>query len=89
MPTSPELQLAERIAAWHNRHPLARRIVPAQVHGTGVVALPFAPGARRPWHGWHCAMAVRPTPVPRTGRCANCCPTRPWRRPSRASGATC
>lgn len=33
---------AARIAAWHNRHPLARRISAAEVTGFGVVALPFA-----------------------------------------------
>ncbi len=39
--------VAARVAAWHNRHPLARRITPAQVQGVGWVALPFAakPGA--------------------------------------------
>lgn len=34
--------LAARVVAWHNRHPLARRITPAQVGGIGVVSLPFA-----------------------------------------------
>lgn len=34
--------LAARVVAWHNRHPLARRITPAQVSGIGVVSLPFA-----------------------------------------------
>ena len=39
--------VAARVAAWHNRHPLARRITPAQVQGVGWVALPFVqrPGA--------------------------------------------
>jgi hypothetical protein len=39
--------VAARVAAWHNRHPLARRITPAQVQGLGWVALPFVqrPGA--------------------------------------------
>lgn len=31
-----------RVVAWHNRHPLARRITPADVSGVGIVALPFA-----------------------------------------------
>lgn len=31
-----------RVVAWHNRHPLARRITRDQVQGLGVVALPFA-----------------------------------------------
>jgi hypothetical protein len=34
--------LAARVVAWHNRHPLARRITSAQVGGIGVVSLPFA-----------------------------------------------
>lgn len=31
-----------RVVAWHNRHPLARRIRVAQVHSIGEVVLPFA-----------------------------------------------
>ena len=31
-----------RVVAWHNRHPLARRIGPSQVHSIGEVLLPFA-----------------------------------------------
>ncbi len=34
--------VAARVVAWHNRHPLARRIRPEQVHSIGVVSLPFA-----------------------------------------------
>lgn len=34
--------VAARVVAWHNRHPLARRITAAQVHSIGVVALPVA-----------------------------------------------
>ena len=34
-------RLAEQIVAWHNRHPLARRVAPGDVHTIGVVALPF------------------------------------------------
>lgn len=33
--------VAARVVAWHNRHPLARRITAAQVHAIGYVALPF------------------------------------------------
>jgi hypothetical protein len=42
--------VAARVAAWHNRHPLARRITSAQVQAIGFVALPFVerPGAVRP-----------------------------------------
>ena len=32
---------AARVVAWHNRHPLARRITAAQVQGIGTVAVPF------------------------------------------------
>jgi hypothetical protein len=35
-------QVVARVVAWHNRHPLARRITPDQVHSVGVVSLPFA-----------------------------------------------
>lgn len=41
-----------RVVAWHNRHPLAERITPAQVQGLGYVDLPYsAPDAsqRRGW----------------------------------------
>lgn len=46
----PELerddQVVARVVAWHNRHPLATRIRPDQVHSVGVVSLPYAvPGA--------------------------------------------
>ena len=34
--------VAAAVVAWHNRHPLARRITPQQVHGIGVVELPLA-----------------------------------------------
>ena len=41
--------VAARVVAWHNRHPLARRIRPEQVHSIGVVSLPFAfDGASEP-----------------------------------------
>jgi hypothetical protein len=36
--------LAAAVATWHNRHPLAVRIGPAQVRGMGIVALPFMAG---------------------------------------------
>lgn len=37
-----------RVLAWHNRHPLARRIAPAHIGSMGYVALPFVqrPGKR-------------------------------------------
>jgi hypothetical protein len=34
-------RLAERVCAWQHRHPLARRIVPGEVAGWGVIALPY------------------------------------------------
>ena len=33
--------LSARVVAWHNRHPLARRITAAQVHSVGYVVLPY------------------------------------------------
>lgn len=41
--TAPRLsEVAARVVAWHNRHPLARRIDASQVHSIGEVRLPFA-----------------------------------------------
>ena len=40
--------VADRVVAWHNRHPLARRISVAQVHAIGYVALPFTGEALPP-----------------------------------------
>lgn len=54
-PTIP--QAIAQVVAWHNRHPLAQRIVPAQVRHVGVVALPFVDAARK---GAHEAAAVEP-----------------------------
>jgi len=45
-----------RVVAWHNRHPLARRITAAQVNSVGYVALPYAAPAP----------AAPPTPTPPT-----------------------
>lgn len=42
MELNPNLDLATRVVAWHNRAFFARRITPAMVQGIGVVALPFA-----------------------------------------------
>jgi hypothetical protein len=41
MERSPGDDLVARVVAWHNKHPLARRIGAAHVHGLGLVALPF------------------------------------------------
>ena len=35
-------EVLTRVVAWHNRHPLARRISVSQVHSVGEVVLPFA-----------------------------------------------
>lgn len=37
---------AEQVVAWHNRHPLAKRITIYDVHTMGVVALPFMRSGR-------------------------------------------
>jgi len=42
MPTPSHQALLLRVLAWHNRHPLARRIKASQVHSIGEVRLPFA-----------------------------------------------
>lgn len=57
-------ELAAAVAAWHNRHPLARRITPAQVQGIGWVALPFVqrPGAA-PWSAPAAVLPVLDQPV--------------------------
>lgn len=40
-------EVAARVVAWHNRHPLARRITSAQVSAIGVIALPFVTTTER------------------------------------------
>ncbi|MBA4176131.1 MAG: hypothetical protein C0505_06180 [Leptothrix sp. (in: Bacteria)] len=47
--------VAARVVAWHNRHPLARRIAAAHVHAVGYVGLPFVGEA---------GSAVPPSPLP-------------------------
>lgn len=41
-PDDPQA-VAERLVAWHNRHPLARRLSASQVQSVGYVAVPFLP----------------------------------------------
>jgi hypothetical protein len=41
MDDPPILDPVAQVLAWHNRHPLARRIAPEHVTGVGVVSLPF------------------------------------------------
>lgn len=46
------VDVAAAVAAWHNRHPLARRIAPEQVHDVGVLHLPVAlPPTSALWRG--------------------------------------
>jgi hypothetical protein len=40
---SPRRVLAAQVVAWHNAHPLARRIGRHQLGGYGVISLPFSP----------------------------------------------
>ncbi|MEK8029914.1 hypothetical protein AACH06_03690 [Ideonella sp. DXS29W] len=40
---SPRRLLAAQVVAWHNGHPLARKITRRQLGGYGVVSLPFSP----------------------------------------------
>ena len=42
--------VAAQVVAWHNRHPLARRITRQDVQGVGIVTLPFARPAQPAWH---------------------------------------
>ena len=48
MPTLSHQALLLRVLAWHNRHPLARRIKASQVHSIGEVMLPFASAQAQP-----------------------------------------
>lgn len=41
-----------RVVAWHNRHPLAERITPAQVQGLGYVDLPYSAPDAQQRRGW-------------------------------------
>jgi hypothetical protein len=49
-PGQPSLrrQVAAQVIAWHNRHPLARRIGRRQLGGYGIVSLPFSPPVEGP-----------------------------------------
>jgi len=48
MDTISMKDVAARVVAWHNRHPLARRIKPGDVSGIGVVTIPCAPSDALP-----------------------------------------
>jgi hypothetical protein len=51
--------VAARVVAWHNRHPLARRITAEQVQSVGYVGLPYLPSAAK--------AAAADTPKPAAG----------------------
>ena len=59
-----------QVVAWHNRHPLARRIQASQVHSIGAVVLPFASAQ---------ALDAEPAPLPATAA------AEPDRRPTDAA----
>lgn len=42
--------VAAQVVAWHNRHPLARRIARKDVQSVGIIALPFARPAQPAWN---------------------------------------
>ena len=42
--------VAAQVVAWHNRHPLARRIARTDVQGIGIVSAPFARPAQPHWN---------------------------------------
>ena len=48
--TSFVADVAAQVVAWHNRHPLARRITQRDVQGIGIVAAPFARPAQPHWN---------------------------------------
>ena len=57
--TAPRLHdVIARVVAWHNRHPLARRIQPSQVHSIGEVLLPFV--SKQPLAGATASVARTP-----------------------------
>lgn len=57
-------ELLSRVVAWHNRHPLARRIDATQVHSLGVVLLPFASAEPMPVVDDECAACAPAVPAP-------------------------
>ena len=54
---APRPEVINRVVAWHNRHPLARRITAAQVRHVGLVLLPFAAPGDAP------ALSLAPAPA--------------------------
>jgi hypothetical protein len=56
-------RLAEQVVAWHNRHPLAKRITIYDVHTIGVVALPFMRNAQADAAARHAGARGKVEPV--------------------------
>ncbi|WP_341973324.1 hypothetical protein [Roseateles sp. PN1] len=54
-------RLVEHVVAWHNRHPLAKKITIYDVHTMGVVALPFLRSAHQSGGGGAGGEAIEPT----------------------------
>lgn len=54
-------RLVEHVVAWHNRHPLAKKITIYDVHTMGVVALPFLRNAHQPGGAAAGGEAIEPT----------------------------
>ncbi len=54
-------RLVEHVVAWHNRHPLAKKITIYDVHTMGVVALPFLRSAHQPGGAAAGGEAIEPT----------------------------
>jgi hypothetical protein len=69
--TSFVADVAAQVVAWHNRHPLARRIARKDVQSVGIVTLPFARPAQPAWN----------TVTPKRGLLALMFPKRVDRRP--------
>ncbi len=61
-----DVDIAARVVAWHNRHPLARRLRVADVFSVGHVALPYLnPAAARPEHDGGGAGSLRERAIAR------------------------
>jgi pyruvate/2-oxoglutarate dehydrogenase complex dihydrolipoamide acyltransferase (E2) component len=61
-----DVDIAARVVAWHNRHPLARRLRVADVFSVGHVALPYLkPAAARPEHAAGGAGSLRERAIAR------------------------
>jgi len=67
------IEWATRVVAWHNRHPLARRVVPANVVAPGWVSLPCSAADKPRRRGWRMLFGERflpPLSVRRVARWA-------------------